>query len=329
MSGPFSFSVSQVATSGNPVPAGIARPVSPGQNIRLQLNSYTAGGAADPVGGVTQLGAGPPILLLGTPVSLQTVEVLITTPGAVGTALFSWYLNGVLKAAGVATAGSVALSGANLTALFPTGAYVAGTSYTSISVLLTCQVQNPGAEVFAVAPVQQSAPGVWFADFLVPPQSQGGTWQASFIATSSLASQNAVGSFNFYVDAPGPALPAPPPPPPPPPNPPGSFMLSPIQVPGQPPYQALASYIVQVDARSGPVPLLAPLAPLPGQIFGVRDIYGAFTGNPCNVAAQGAGITIYNAGTNTYIGTSSLVGSGAGQTYYFQFDSTLNQWEPA
>jgi hypothetical protein len=327
MSGPFSFSVSQVAASGNPVPAGVAQAVYPGQNVRLQLNSYTGGVAADPVGGVTQLGAGPPIVLAGTPVSLQTVVVVITTAGALGAALFSWYLNGVLRAAGVATAASVALAGSDLTALFPAGAYVQGTGYTSVSVLLTCQVQNPGGQVFAVTPVAQSGPGVWYADFFVPQGSQGGTWQASFNAQSSLASQNAVGTFNFYVDAPGPALAPPPPPPPPQPNPPGSLMLTSILLPGQPPAQVNASYIAQVDARSGPVPLLAPLNPVGGQVFGVRDIFGAFSVNPSTVAAQGAGITIYNAGTNSYIGTSTLV--GVGQTYYFQFDATLNKWEPA
>jgi hypothetical protein len=329
MSGPFSFTVSQVATSGNPVPPGVAQPVSPGQNVRLQLNSYTGGVAADPVGGVTQLGPGPPILLAGTPVSQQTVQVLVTTPGPLGTALFSWYLDGILQAANVATGASVPLSGANLTAQFPAGSYVAGTSYTSVSVLLSCQVENPGGQVFAVSPVAQSSPGVWYADFLVPAQCQGGTWQASFVAVSSLASQNAVGTFDFYVDAPGPPMAPPPPAPPPPPNPPGVFMLTPIQIPGQPPFQVQASYIVQVDARSGQVPLLAPLNPVNSQTFGVRDIYGAFSAHPCPVAAQGAGITIYDVDTDSYIGTATLVGEGVAATYYFQFDSQLNKWEPA
>jgi hypothetical protein len=106
-------------------------------------------------------------------------------------------------------------------------------------------------------------------------------------------------------------------------------MLAPVQIPGQPPYQILASYVVPVDARSGIVPLLAPLSPVNEQVFGVTDIYGAFTINPCPVAAQGAGITIYNVSTNSYVGTASIVGNGAGATYYFRFNSSLNQWEPA
>ena len=108
-----------------------------------------------------------------------------------------------------------------------------------------------------------------------------------------------------------------------------ALMLTSILLPGQPPAQISASYIAQVDARSGPVPLLAPLNPVGGQVFGVRDIFGVFTLNPCNVTAQGAGITILDLGTNTYIGASTLVGGGVGQAYYFQFDAFLQKWEPA
>ena len=331
VSGPFSFLVSQVPPSGDPIAYGPPNPLYPGQNIRLLLESFTAGLPADPVGDVSQIGQGPAIAVTGTPTALQTIVIVITTGGILGSSGFSWSLNGVLQASGVATAASVPLTSANLTAIFPTGTYVAGTSYTSTSIILTCQVENPGGQAFVSSPIEQSATGVWFSDFLIPIQSEGGTWQGSFTADSTIASQNAVGFFNFYVDSPGPSPAPPPPPPPPDPSPTtgATLMIAPIQIPGQPPYQILASYVVPVDARSGGVPLLAPVNPVDGEIFGVTDEWGAFTLNPCPVTAQGSGITIYNVGTNSYAQTASLVGNGAGATYYFRFIAAYNQWAPA
>jgi hypothetical protein len=79
---------------------------------------------------VTLTGTQNPGNLLGGPVSLFPIAITITTGGAVGTAVFSWALNGATQQSNVATVSTVVLGNTGLTANFAAATYVAGATYT-------------------------------------------------------------------------------------------------------------------------------------------------------------------------------------------------------
>jgi hypothetical protein len=99
-------------------------------------NSYPgADGPIPPVGGettVTRNGAGPNITISGTATDDGYARLTVTTGGARGTARFNWDYGGLtatLVGTNVLTATTVGMTGTGLTINFPTGTYVAGTTY--------------------------------------------------------------------------------------------------------------------------------------------------------------------------------------------------------
>jgi hypothetical protein len=79
---------------------------------------------------VSLSGTQNPANLLGGPASFFAIQIAITTGGALGVSQFTWSLNGVPQASGVATAASVILGSTGLTATFAAGTYVQFTTYT-------------------------------------------------------------------------------------------------------------------------------------------------------------------------------------------------------
>ncbi len=91
--------------------------------------TYTAG-----LGTVTSGGTTPPaVTFTGTPAStVGQIQLNITTPGALGTAMFEWFMNGVLQQTGQTTTATFVLGTTGVTANFPVGSYVA-TNYWYVS----------------------------------------------------------------------------------------------------------------------------------------------------------------------------------------------------
>jgi hypothetical protein len=92
----------------------------------------------------------------------------------------------------------------------------------------------------------------------------------------------------------------------------------PIAFPGQ---------IIPVDARTGPVTLIAPYSPqialpMANWEFGVLDVYGIFGVNPCRVNAYGSGVTIWNG--SAYAAYCTLLGTGG--TTYFKLLAEIMGW---
>ena len=80
---------------------------------------------------VHQSGTGPACTITGVAtVSTNSIEIDITTGGAVATALFTWKLNGVVQQTGQTTAATFALGSTGLTFAFATGTYVTTDVYT-------------------------------------------------------------------------------------------------------------------------------------------------------------------------------------------------------
>ena len=75
-----------------------------------------------------QVGGGPALTISGTSTTVGNGVITITTAGALGTARFSWSY-GAASGTDVASAGTVPLGVTGLTATFPTGTYVAATTY--------------------------------------------------------------------------------------------------------------------------------------------------------------------------------------------------------
>jgi hypothetical protein len=194
--GPFSFEIAQVPIAGYPIPFGVPQAAQPGQGLRFQLSSTVGGVLQDPVGQPVQVGSGPPLVFTGTPAANQTIVVTID----VSTTSFDWSLNGVVQATSVPIATAVALAGTGLTANFA-GTYVDATTYTLVTMALTFTATDPTGAVTKATPAPSGTPGVWYADLLISAQPNGGSWTATFQATSQETSQNAVGVFRFYVDS--------------------------------------------------------------------------------------------------------------------------------
>jgi hypothetical protein len=84
---------------------------------------------------VTATGTTPPtVTLTGSPPNTRanTIVISITLLGALGTAQFSWSLNGVVQQTGQVTSASFPLAGTGLTAVFSAGTYAINDVYTSV-----------------------------------------------------------------------------------------------------------------------------------------------------------------------------------------------------
>jgi hypothetical protein len=83
------------------------------------------------------------------PTGLQSIEVDIDGAGTVGTATFTWKLNGVTQATGVVTASTVVLGTSGITWPFASGTYVVTDKYTSIPAVTSWTSADPSATVLS------------------------------------------------------------------------------------------------------------------------------------------------------------------------------------
>ena len=124
---------------------------TPAQLPGIQGWWMTSAGVTLAVQAVVKAGTTPPTAtIVGTPSStvawvagITSIEIDITTGGALGTALFQWKLLGSVQQTGQTTATSFALGSTGLTAGFPAGTYATNNVYTT-SVVLSAMTDQSG-----------------------------------------------------------------------------------------------------------------------------------------------------------------------------------------
>lgn len=143
-------------------------------------------------GSVVATGTTPPaVTFTGAPsTTTNTIVLTGTSTGALGTAAFSWALNGVAQTP-FTSAASVVLTGTGITATFPTGTYTSGNTYTSVvSVSRWADQSGGGNDVTqATATNQPAFQAVNSNYFNLPTLNFNGASPQWLAGTSPIASQ--------------------------------------------------------------------------------------------------------------------------------------------